>query len=110
MRPFMTKKRRKRHIARRGCAGFTLIELIMVIVLASAVMVIGAGLVSQSAESLATADDVTEIGWQGRVALERMEQEIRAASSTAAITTWTAAALTFTNTSGTSIGYTFGAG
>jgi prepilin-type N-terminal cleavage/methylation domain-containing protein len=95
----------KHDMARRS-RGVTLIELIMVIVLSGAVMIIGAGLVSQSAQSFSTADNVTEMGWQGRVALERMEQEIRAVASTASITTWTATALTFTNTVGTSIGYT----
>jgi Tfp pilus assembly protein PilW len=94
--------------ARLASRGVTLIEFIVVIVLTAMVVVIGSELVGQSAQSFDTANNVTEISWQGRVALERMEQEIRAVSSTAGLTTWTATALTFTNTSGISIGYTLG--
>jgi len=101
----------KSTVAKCGAShGFTLIELIIVIVLMAVIVTIGAGLVGKSAESFRAADDIAEVGWQGRIALERMEQEIRAISSTAGVTTWTATALTFTNTGGTSIGYTFAAG
>jgi prepilin-type N-terminal cleavage/methylation domain-containing protein len=99
----------KNSVIRRN-RGFTLIEMIIVIVLMAVVSVIGAGLIEESGRTYSAGRDVTHIGWQGRVALERMEAEIRAIASTASITTWTATALTFTNTSGTSIGYTLAAG
>jgi prepilin-type N-terminal cleavage/methylation domain-containing protein len=87
------------------CRGVTLIELVMVIVLTGAVLLIGAGIVTDTARSFDVGRDITDVGWQGRVALERMERDLRAVNGTAAITTWTATTLTFTNTAGTSIAY-----
>lgn len=82
----------------------------MVIVLAGIVVVIGAALVVDSARLYGAGRDITDIAWQGRVALERMERELRAISSTAGITTWTAGTLAFTDTGGTSINYSLGGG
>jgi Tfp pilus assembly protein PilW len=100
----MTARRHQKKLPGK-CRGATLIELVIVIVLSGIVLIIGSGIVVDTARSFDTGRDITDVGWQGRVALERVERDLRALNGTTNITTWTATTLTFNNTSGVSVAY-----
>lgn len=85
--------------------GFTLIELIMVIVLIGVVATAGSAMISQGLNSLLTIRKLTDATWQGQFALERMIRDIRAVRSANDITTSTANEFAFTDMDGNSIDY-----
>jgi prepilin-type N-terminal cleavage/methylation domain-containing protein len=64
--------------APRAAAGMTLVEMIVAIVLTGVLFAMGGALVGRSFDGYVVARDVTDVGWQGRVALERIERELRA--------------------------------
>ncbi len=88
-------------------SGFTLIELIVVIVLISIVSVIGSGIISSSYIAYLNSKNVMDADWQGRQALERMARELRIVGSPADITISgsTATSLTFTTSNADTIIY-----
>ncbi len=90
---------------RNNIQGFTLIELIVVIVLTSLIAGVVSAIIAQGAQSYLTAKNVLDADWQGRLAIERMARDIRAIASPLSITTATATQLTFTDFSGTSVSY-----
>jgi prepilin-type N-terminal cleavage/methylation domain-containing protein len=86
--------------------GFTLIELIIVIVLLGIISVIATKMLAQGFNAYLTGKNILNADWQGRLAMERMVRDIRAIRSpTAGITTATATQLAFTDTNGTDIVY-----
>lgn len=58
-------------------AGFTLVEMIMVIVIMGAIFALGGMVLGRAFESYKLTRDATDVGWQGRIALERIARELR---------------------------------
>ena len=89
--------------------GFTLIELIMVIVLISIISSVAAMIILQGAKSYQKEVSYSDIHNQGRLAIERMAREIRLIrSATAAdISTMTATNIVFNDVNGTNIQFIF---
>ena len=57
--------------------GFTLVEMIVVIVVMAAIFAVGGAALGRAFESYVLTETVTDVDWQGRVALERMLRELR---------------------------------
>jgi prepilin-type N-terminal cleavage/methylation domain-containing protein len=65
---------RDRHNSARG---FTMVEMVIVIVVIGAIFGLGALVMGRAFESYVLARESTDVDWQGRVALERMVRELR---------------------------------
>jgi prepilin-type N-terminal cleavage/methylation domain-containing protein len=94
--------------ARRG-RGFTLVELLMVIVLFGIVAAFAAPAMQSGFRAYFTGRDISEADWQARVALERMTRELRAVRAPADLALAAAGDLTFVDLDGNSIRYCMGA-
>lgn len=57
--------------------GFTMVEMIIVIVVIGAIFAVGALVLGRAFESYALTQKTTDVDWQGRVAMERMVRELR---------------------------------
>lgn len=86
-------------------SGFTLIESLMVIILIGIIAVVSSQILSNGFSAYLTGQNITDADWQGRLSMERMEEDIRAVRSPSDISTATAGQLIFTDSSGTSITY-----
>lgn len=62
--------------------GFSLVELVMVIILVGIIFSLGSVLLGKTFSSYALRRDVADADWQAKVALERAARELRAARST----------------------------
>lgn len=71
-----------RHV--RRSAGFTLVEFIVVIILAGIIFGFGSTLIGKLFSSYALKQDATDADWQAKVALERMARELRMARTATA--------------------------
>ncbi len=89
--------------------GFTLIELIMVIIITSIIASVAAIIILEGAKSYQKEVSYSDIHNQGRLAIERMAREIRLIrSATAAdISTMTATNIVFNDINGTNIQFSF---
>lgn len=89
--------------------GFTLIEMIMVIILISIIASVAAMIILEGAKSYQKEVSFSDIHNQGRLAIERMAREIRLIrSATAAdISTMTATNIVFNDVNGTNIQFSF---
>lgn len=90
--------------------GFTMVELVIVIVLVGVIAMTASILIGQAAKTYQSSDNYSAISNQGRLALEMMAREIRLLRSPADITSSCAAATTalnFTDTNGTPVTYSF---
>lgn len=58
-------------------AGFTLVEFIVVVILAGIIFGFGSTLIGRVFSSYAVKQDITDADWQAKVALERMTRELR---------------------------------
>ncbi|OGT08953.1 MAG: hypothetical protein A2V89_01585 [Gammaproteobacteria bacterium RBG_16_37_9] len=85
--------------------GFTLIEMVIVIIVTLIVVPIAATILSQEFQIYYIGQNLTNADWQGRIALDRITRDIRAATN---ITTANANSITFTNTSEEVITYNLG--
>lgn len=92
----------------RSAKGFSLIELIMVIVLLAIVAVVAAPVLSGGFKAYFIGRDIAETDWQARVALERMTRELRSVRAPADLTITSASDITFTDVDGNSIRYCMG--
>jgi prepilin-type N-terminal cleavage/methylation domain-containing protein len=92
----------------RPAGGFSLIELIMVIVLLGVVAAVAAPVLSGGFRAYFIGRDITETDWQARVALERMSRELRTVRAPADLTLTSASDITFTDVDGNSIRYCMG--
>src|SRR3990170_2805705 len=90
-----------------GQHGFTLVEVILVIVLLSIVAVLGSRMLGTGFSAFFTGRDITDANWQGRYAMERIGRDLRVArSATAAdLTMLPATAITLTDLGGNVITY-----
>lgn len=96
-------------MAARRVAGFTLVELLMVIVLFGIVAAFAAPAMQGGFQAYFTGRDISEADWQARVALERMSRELRMVRAPADLTLAAAGDLTFIDLDGNSIRYCMGA-
>jgi prepilin-type N-terminal cleavage/methylation domain-containing protein len=89
--------------------GFTMVEMVIVIVLIGIIAMTASLLIGQAAQTYQKEDNYSAITNQGRLALETMAREIRMIRSTSDITSSCASttALNFTDTNGTLVAYSF---
>lgn len=73
----MGTKELHRDRIQRQARGFTLVELVIVILLLSVISAVGSRLLSAGFNGYLLARDLTDADWQGRIALERMTRELR---------------------------------
>lgn len=88
--------------------GFSLFELVMVIVLLSIVAVLGSQMLSSGFSAYFTGRDIINADWQGRFALERMNKELRTIRTATAAdldVTLAPAAISFVDIEGNNINY-----
>ena len=90
------------------CRGFTLIELVLVIVIAAIIGSIGARILSGGFSAYLTGKDLMEVQWQGNLALERLGRDLRniRSATVADLTIAPANAISFTTTDGGVVSYT----
>lgn len=89
--------------------GFTLMELVMVMVILGIVAAVAAPLLGSSFRAYFTGRDISEVDWQARVAVERMTRELRAVRAPADLALAAASDLAFVDTDGNAIRYCLGA-
>lgn len=85
--------------------GFTLIELVFVIMLMSIIAGISSVVISSGFKAYLASKNVIGADWQARYALERMARDIRAIQSPRSIITASARQLSFTDTNDHAISY-----
>ena len=85
--------------------GFTLIELIFVIILLGIIGAIGSQMLTQGLNSFITQKNITNAIWQGQLAMERMTREIRYVRSAGDIIINTSGEFKFVDIYGESIDY-----
>jgi prepilin-type N-terminal cleavage/methylation domain-containing protein len=86
--------------------GFTLIELVMVIVILAIITGMSSLLLSQGFNAFFTSEDVLDAQWQGQIAIQRMARDIQLIRSPADISTATSSQLSYTDINNNSISYT----
>ncbi len=85
------------------CAGVTLIEMVVVIILLGIIFAIGSMLVSNAFRSYFVGRDISDAEWQGRIAVERMTRELRAVRTPADLTIAPDNEITFNDTAGNTV-------
>ena len=89
-------------------AGFTLIEIVITIVLVSIIAGIGAMIIMQGVMGYSTGYQLDNLHYQARLAMERMEREIRLIQDQGAdITTMTATSLQFIDVNNAPTGFSW---
>ncbi len=90
--------------------GFTLIELVLVIVIISILAAMSSKPLMQGLNLYTTGQNINTADWQGNYALEHMSRMIRSLTSSSSITAATATQFTFKDDSNTSIAYNLSSG
>jgi prepilin-type N-terminal cleavage/methylation domain-containing protein len=85
--------------------GFTLIELIVVILLVAIISIGVASLLNQGFQAYSSGKNLINADWETRVALERMSREIRSIPSTNSIITAQPGVFNFIDNYGNNIAY-----
>ncbi|HEV2614607.1 MAG TPA: prepilin-type N-terminal cleavage/methylation domain-containing protein [Gammaproteobacteria bacterium] len=85
--------------------GFTLIELVIVIVILSVIAAIGSKVIGTAFNSYADNQSIVNANEQGRLALERMVRDLHAINSPSDVTTANASSLTFNDVNGNAVTY-----
>ena len=105
MRRARAQSRNPSHPAKRRCAGFSLVEMIVVIVLVGILAAIGSQMLGMTLQSFVLSKDVLKGDWQARVALERLTRDLRMVRASANLTIVPATAITFSDTNGSNVNY-----
>lgn len=87
--------------------GFTLIELIMVIVIMSIVSVVVGRIMLAGFKNFITAQDISEADWNGLLALEMLTNDIHNIRSASSITTISSSTFSFVDMAGTTVTYQY---
>jgi len=85
--------------------GFTLIEMVIVIVILSVVAVLASRVLGAGFSSYLDNQNIVNANEQGRLALEKMIRDIHAINSPSSISSATATSLSFTDVNGNAITY-----
>lgn len=93
----------------RPARGFSLIELVMVMVLFGIVAAVAAPVLSSGFQAYFTGRDISEVDWQARVAIERMTRELRSIRAPADLVITSADNIAFVDSDGNPIRYCMGA-
>lgn len=86
-------------------SGFSLVELIVVIVLVGILAALGAQMLGKTVQSFVFGRDVVKGDWQARVALERLTRDLRMVRAATNLTIIPATAITFSDTDGNNVNY-----
>lgn len=86
-------------------SGFTLIELVIVIVILGIIAVASSQMLNTGLNAYITGKNIIDAGQQARLGIERMVRDIHAVRSSSDISSATASQFAFTDTSGNSITY-----
>lgn len=89
--------------------GFSLIELVLVMVVFGIVAAVAAPVVGSGFQAYFTGRDISEVDWQARVALERMTRELRAMRAPSDLVITAAGDIAFVDLDGNTIRYCLGA-
>jgi prepilin-type N-terminal cleavage/methylation domain-containing protein len=89
----------------RRLSGFTLIELVVVIMLIGILLSGSTNLLNQGFKSFFTGKDIINANWQGSIALERLARDLRSVRSNTDITAAAANSITFIDIDGNTITY-----
>jgi prepilin-type N-terminal cleavage/methylation domain-containing protein len=85
--------------------GFTLIELVLVIMIVGVLSVFSAKFMAQALNAFLQSQNVTASTWQARLAYTRLIRDLRQIRSPTDVTTFTASEIAFTDMSGASFDY-----
>ena len=85
--------------------GFTLIEMVMVIIVMAVLTGLGANLLASGFQAYFMGQDLSEGNWHGRIALERITRELREARAPGDLTIAPATEITFTRSDGVAVRY-----
>ena len=94
----------------RKLGGFTLLELVLVIVIIAIIAAMSTKPLMQGLFLYTSGKDINIIDWQANYALEHMTREIRSIAKASNITTATATQLTFVNNTNTTLTYNITSG
>lgn len=89
----------------KPCAGFSLVEMVVVIVLVGILSAIGSQMLGMTLQSFVFSKDVLKGDWQARVALERLTRDLRMVRAATNLTIVPATAVTFSDTDGNNVNY-----
>lgn len=85
--------------------GFTLIEIVIVILILGIIIGMSSSLLSQGLASFSAGENIANASWQGQLAIERLSQDIRLIRSNTDVTTLGANNFAFTDVDGNTISY-----
>jgi prepilin-type N-terminal cleavage/methylation domain-containing protein len=94
---FLHSSTMRNPICGKATSGFSLVELVIVIIVLAIVASSGALVISRSFNAYFAGRDMTRADWQGRLAMERMTRDLREVRTATAsdITTMTATQITY---------------
>ena len=94
----------------KNSSGFTLIEMVIVIVLVGILATIAATIIMQGVRAYSDEQSRSDAHYQAKLAVERMSREIRLIRSSADISVMNSTLLSFTDINGTQMGFRLNGG
>lgn len=85
--------------------GFTLVELLIVVVIAGIIFALASPLLQTGFNAFFTQQNLSDAEWQGRLATERMSRDLRAIPTVANISTAGSNQLIYLDSSGSTVNY-----